>query len=122
MYRIARNARLQDLGRNRPAVGNPEANGNGGTVRPSGFDAPPQRELEHGQNVALLEQAMLELPEDKREVLVLARYQELRYEEIAALLEIETGAVKVRVHRALKDLRAKFLKLSGVKTPCAVKK
>jgi RNA polymerase sigma-70 factor (ECF subfamily) len=49
--------------------------------------------------------ALLRLPPEKREVLVLSRYELLRYEEIAGMLGCSVGAVKLRVHRALKDLR-----------------
>ena len=63
-------------------------------------------------DTARLQAALAALPHDQREVLVLARFQHLRHEEIARLLDISVGAVKVRVHRALKDLRDAYLKLS----------
>jgi hypothetical protein len=34
----------------------------------------------------------------------------------------EVGAIKVRVHRALKDLREIFMRLSNERLPCNVKK
>ncbi|HZD96149.1 MAG TPA: sigma factor-like helix-turn-helix DNA-binding protein, partial [Candidatus Sulfotelmatobacter sp.] len=49
--------------------------------------------------------------EDKREVLVLSRFQDLKYEEIAQLLGCEVNTVKTRVHRALQDLRQVFHQL-----------
>jgi len=63
-------------------------------------------------DTARLQAALAALPADQREVLVLARFQHLRHEEIARLLDISVGAVKVRVHRALKDLREVYLRLS----------
>ena len=56
---------------------------------------------------------MAHLPHDKRELLLLSRYQRLKYEEIAQLLGCSVTAVKLRVHRAMKDLRAVYFKLSG---------
>jgi RNA polymerase sigma-70 factor (ECF subfamily) len=53
------------------------------------------------------------LPEDKRELLVLSRFQELKYDEIARLLGCEVGAIKVRIHRALQQLRQVFLQLES---------
>jgi DNA-directed RNA polymerase specialized sigma24 family protein len=44
------------------------------------------------------------------------------YAEIAEVLGIQTGAVKVRIHRALEELRSIFLKLAGEKTSCDAKK
>ena len=61
----------------------------------------------------LLQRALMQLPEDKREILVLSRFQELKYEEIARLLGCEIGAVKVRVHRALQQLREIYLGLEN---------
>ena len=82
----------------------------------------PGEQLERDENSALLERALSQLPEEKRELLVLARYKELKYEEIAELLEVSVGAVKVRVHRAVKDLRNIFLKLSNREESCIAKK
>ena len=52
------------------------------------------------------------LREDKRELIVLARYRGMKLEAIADLLGIEVGAVKVRIHRAMKELRDIFLRLN----------
>jgi RNA polymerase sigma-70 factor (ECF subfamily) len=52
------------------------------------------------------------LREDKRELIVLARYRGMKLEAIADLLGIEVGTVKVRMHRAVKELRDIFLRLS----------
>jgi len=67
----------------------------------------------------LLRSALLKLPEPHREVLVLARFQQLPYEEIAELLGIEVGTVKTRVHRAIKQLRDIYFDLT--RTPYAVR-
>jgi RNA polymerase sigma-70 factor, ECF subfamily len=75
----------------------------------------PEELFARKQDVLLLEEALQRLPEDKREVLVLSRYQSLRYEDIAAILECEIGAVKVRAYRALKQLREIFHQLRGDK-------
>jgi RNA polymerase sigma-70 factor (ECF subfamily) len=55
-------------------------------------------------------------------VLVLSRYQDMKYEQIAEIMECEVGTIKTRVHRALKELRQIFLKLSGERELCVVKK
>jgi RNA polymerase sigma-70 factor (ECF subfamily) len=46
-------------------------------------------------------------------VLVLSRYEFKSYEEIAVVLDCSVGAVKVRVHRAIKQLREIYLGLAG---------
>jgi RNA polymerase sigma factor (sigma-70 family) len=61
--------------------------------------------LQREQDLALLREALSALSSEHREVLVMSRFQELRYEEIARILEITEGAVKVRVHRAMNELK-----------------
>jgi len=117
MFHIARNARIDYFKKHRPEVLFPEDDFEIESLAPR-----PSAELEHQQQTALLEQAMYKLPEDKREVLVMARYQEMKCEQIAGLLGCEVGTVKVRIHRALKELRGIYLKLSGEKASCSVKK
>jgi RNA polymerase sigma factor (sigma-70 family) len=100
MYRIARNA-MTDHGRKHrhevaPAEGELEAIDGG---RPTPFDTTAKQ-----QDVALLYQAMRALPDDKRELLVLARFHGLNYEQIGAILDCEPGTVKGRVFRAMKEL------------------
>src|SRR6476661_8834156 len=73
--------------------------------------------LQRAQDVDLLHQAMGRLSAEQREVLVLSRFQELKYEQIAQLLNTTEGAVKVRVHRALNQLKGIYLKLeNGIKS------
>lgn len=58
-----------------------------------------------------LRRAMDALPEDKREILLLSKYQEKNYKEIGALLGCNEGTVKVRVFRALHELRILYHQL-----------
>ena len=53
------------------------------------------------------------MPGEKREVLILSRFQEMKYEEIATVLKCEVGTVKVRVYRAMRELSDRFFALSG---------
>jgi len=75
-------------------------------------DPTAEESLVRNEEHALLSRALDRLSEDKREVLILSRYQELKYEEIARVLECPVGTVKARVHFALKDLRAEYGKLT----------
>lgn len=69
--------------------------------------------LEQQQDNELLQRALAALPAEKREVLILSRYQDLRYDAIAEILGCSVEAVKVRVHRAMKDLRKAYFRLAG---------
>jgi RNA polymerase sigma-70 factor (ECF subfamily) len=66
----------------------------------------PVRAPQHA-HVELIEvlRELGKLPEDQREVLVLAAIEEMRYEEIAAVLSIPVGTVMSRLSRAREKLR-----------------
>lgn len=53
----------------------------------------------------LLKEAISRLDESKRDVLILSRYEGLRYSEIAKITGQTEGAVKVKIFRALNDIR-----------------
>lgn len=61
--------------------------------------------------IALMRSALADLPLDQREILILHRFQQLKHDEIARLLNLSVGATKVRVHRALSALRDRFFHL-----------
>jgi RNA polymerase sigma factor (sigma-70 family) len=68
-------------------------------------------EMQHDEEHVMLSMAMERLPEDKREVLLLSKYQEKNYREIGELLGCSEGAVKVKVFRALQELKALYRQL-----------
>jgi RNA polymerase sigma factor (sigma-70 family) len=53
------------------------------------------------------------LSDENRELIVLCRFQELNYREIAKILNTTEGAVKVRMHRALNQLKSNYLKIEN---------
>jgi RNA polymerase sigma factor (sigma-70 family) len=57
--------------------------------------------------------ALEKLPEDKREVLLLSKYQEKKYKEIAELLGCTESAVKVKVFRALQELKTLYKEIEA---------
>ncbi len=59
-----------------------------------------------------LDRAMQLLNDDHREILYLARYEKLSYEEIGKVLGCTANNVKIKVYRALEQLRIQFHKLS----------
>jgi RNA polymerase sigma-70 factor (ECF subfamily) len=84
---------------------------------PQDFDRRADDRPHAGENAAkqddhaLLHVALNRLDRDDREVLLLSRFQELSFNEIAGILECSVGAAKVRAHRALRELRDVFLAL-----------
>jgi len=57
-----------------------------------------------------LDRALGLLEPGQREIIVLSRYQGLKYEEIARLHDLSVAAVKVRMHRAINQLRKLYFK------------
>jgi len=64
------------------------------------------QEWQNDDEQKMLAIAMDKLPEDKREILLLSKYQEKKYKEIGEILGCTEGTVKVKVFRALQDLKA----------------
>lgn len=111
MYRIARNAFADQTKKHR--LETPAEDGLFDVVesgRPNAFDV-----LAKQQDLALLHRAMRELPEDKRELIVLSRFQGLTYEQIGEIVGAEQGTVKVRMFRAMKEMGRIFLDLQKEK-------
>lgn len=71
----------------------------------------PDRKAATTDDIEFLRVALARLPVEHREVLVLSRLQNVEHKEIAKLCDCSVGAVKVRVHRALKELREVYFKL-----------
>ncbi len=59
----------------------------------------------------LLQRSMARLDEEQRELLVLTRFQHLKYEEVAAMLDTTVANIKVKVHRAISKLREHYFEL-----------
>jgi RNA polymerase sigma-70 factor (ECF subfamily) len=72
--------------------------------------------LERAEDLGRLRVALAQLPDDRRELLILSRFERRKYDEIAQLLDCSVGAVKVRVHRAVKQLREIYLELASEAT------
>lgn len=116
MYQIARNASI-DAGRKRAGelqLVMSRDDEDDRTMREPVSEMPGAEEtMRKRQEIALLRRALERLPEDKREVLVLSRFQNLAYDQIASILGCETGAVKVRVYRATRALGEIYFELAG---------
>jgi len=104
LYRLVRNVCLDHVSR---------------TQRERGARAAIAQELEprahapadRGERLELVHEALQRLPAEQREVLVLSRFENLKYREIAELQEVTVDAVKQRAHRALRELRRIFAEL-----------
>ena len=62
----------------------------------------------------LLYLSLYKLDREQRELLILTRFQQLKYEEVAQVYGMTVSNVKVKIHRAIKELRAKYLELEKI--------
>ncbi len=110
LYRIAFNVcvneRERRLGRGPLFEGEPGVPQGADWEDPRGLD--PPAELERSDAVEAVRRAIAELPERQRMALLLARYEELSYDEIGAVLGSSEKAIKSMIHRARETLREKL--------------
>ena len=71
----------------------------------------PMENEEQEQREKLLQRSLALLPVEQRELLVLTRFQEMKYEEVAVIMETTVANIKVRVHRAIAKLREHYFQL-----------
>lgn len=102
LYRIARNAAMDQVPDRAYAA-----------VAENEDDAPgPEHVAITRQDAELLQQALMGIAPGYREVLALARFQDLRAREIAIVIGAEEGAVRVKLHRALRALTREFHRIT----------
>ena len=62
----------------------------------------------------LLHRSMAKLTEEQRELLVLTRFQHMKYEEVATIMDTTVANIKVKVHRAIIKLREYYFELEKI--------
>jgi len=110
VFTIARNLCLnarRDQARRRTVPLPTEGDGMSPSLPDPATDSPAAG-LERAELARLIEQAVAALPERQRTALVLAKYEEMPYEQIAQVLDSTVAAVKLCVFRAKGALRAKL--------------
>ena len=69
--------------------------------------------IEKKQEWDILKDALSTLSPENREVLILSRFQELKYHEIARVMDTTEAAVKIRAYRAISQLKTMFSKIES---------
>lgn len=107
MYAIARNEKINFFRKNEPLRINVDLE------QPDERNRNPEIELENKNDKIQLNKALEMISSDNRELLILSKYTGLPYSQIAELLGCTVGAIKVRIHRAIKELRTLYLNTAG---------
>jgi RNA polymerase sigma factor (sigma-70 family) len=119
MYQIARNVQFRHFRKHEREVLLDEDEYK---EKVAGEDPTPDEKMEQHQDIDFLHQALAQLPDHKREVLIMSRFQNLKYKEIAARMRCDEGTIKVRAFRALREVEEAFFELAGEgrrRTRCA---
>ena len=70
--------------------------------------SPPADQVDQRQVLKAVARAVEALPDRQRAALIMRKYQELSYAEIAAALDCTEDSARANVYQALKKLRAQF--------------
>jgi len=62
----------------------------------------------------LLHRSMSKLSDEQRELLILTRFQHMKYEDVAAIMDTTVANIKVKVHRAIVKLREYYFELEKI--------
>lgn len=65
------------------------------------FLVPLQKKTLQAEDTLVIQQAISDLPDKQRAVILLAYYEDLPQEEIALILDVPVGTVKSRLHHAI---------------------
>ena len=103
LYRIAFNAGMDMLRKNRRIVPDDIDEMQLTDGQPS-----PESLVSHNERTALVQKAILSLPDASRAVLILREYEGLSYQEISSTLDIPVGTVMSRLNYARNLLKEKL--------------
>jgi RNA polymerase sigma factor (sigma-70 family) len=72
---------------------------------------PDQEDTDQSERERVLHISMTKLSEEQRELLILTRFQHMKYEEVAVIMNTTVANIKVKVHRAIHKLREHYFEL-----------
>lgn len=107
VFRIARNAFMDQVKLNGKM---PKAH----SIEVSDLQNITEDQESTAEQDALLTKALNALQSDDREILVLTRFEKLKYAEVAKIIGTTEANVKIKVFRAIEKLRNQYFKLSTI--------
>jgi RNA polymerase sigma-70 factor (ECF subfamily) len=109
LYTIAKNTALNELRRKRGLFVSTDqtfnSDGNELTKEIADYETAPDKDLMHKEKAAIIRQAIDDLPEKQRMAVILRRFEDFSYAEIAATLKVSDKAVKSLLSRAKLNLK-----------------
>ncbi len=105
MFHIARNVNHEYFRRNKRHVLNDRLNQKHENLSGFGED---NASVKKDDDLKTLNNAIDRLPQDKRELITLSKLNGMKYKDIGLILNCSENTVKIKVFRALKDLKIIF--------------
>ena len=112
VYRMARNIYADHLRQEERSPRRARLKGDSGEPEETAERAVGHEAEYTEEHYKKLDLALAQLSPDQREILVLSRYQGLKYAEISQIKDLSIAAIKVQVYRALRQLRSLYFKQS----------
>ncbi|HMO36617.1 MAG TPA: sigma-70 family RNA polymerase sigma factor [Gemmatales bacterium] len=106
IYRIAMNHAIDLLRRRKPRQTLSLHREDHPARHTASKEAGPTENLERSEDCLLIRSALQELSSEHRLVIVMKELDDMRYEEIAEVLEVPVGTVRSRLHRARAELKS----------------
>ena len=73
-----------------------------------------QEAYDREEQEKLLTRSMALLSAEQRELLILTRFQHMKYEDVAVIMDTTVANIKVKVHRAIAKLREHYFELEKI--------
>jgi RNA polymerase sigma-70 factor (ECF subfamily) len=107
MYTIARNEKIHYFKKRRVSHIDVDIE------RSNEISSNPEKNLEQKTNINHLNMALQRISSDNRELIILSRFNGLPYSEISEIVGCRIGTLKVRMHRAIRELKDQFNRIAG---------
>ena len=107
IYQIARNVHVDHYSKNKLFLTEYSEDSGLEKERSDALD-----ELDREQKKEAIREALGLLTPEQREIIELSRFQDLKYEEISHITGNSVGAVRVKVHRAIKKLKEVYFQIA----------
>ena len=70
-----------------------------------------EQNMERTQDIKLLNEAIMKLPYEKKEIITLSKLKQLKYKEIGTILGCSEANARIKAHRALQDLKTTYMSM-----------
>ena len=68
-----------------------------------------EQNIEKSEEIKLLNEAIMKLPYEKKEIITLSKLKQLKYKEIGTILGCSEANARIKAHRALQDLKTTYM-------------